>query len=69
MLFRNLYGWRSEVCVKLSEDEAEEVVDREVLTYKINAIANTQLLVRYTIVLESQNTKPLKNLCTYETKL
>ena len=42
MLFRNLYGWRSEVCVKLSVEEAEEVVDREVLTYKINAIAKCQ---------------------------
>ena len=67
MLLRNRYEWRS--LRQVERSKAEEVVDREVLTYKINAIANTQLLVRYTIVLESQNTKPLKNLCTYETKL
>ena len=67
MLLRNRYEWRS--LRQVERSKAEEVVDREVLTYKINAIANTQLLVRYTIVLKSQNTKPHKSLCAHATKL
>ena len=72
MLFRNLYGWRSEVCVKLSEDEEEEVADREALTYKINENAkckcqNPIVGSVHKRVFESQNTKPLKGVCVHAT--
>ena len=40
MLLRNRYGWRS--LRQVERSKAEEVVDREVLTYKINAIAKCQ---------------------------
>ena len=40
MLLRNRYEWRS--LRQVERSKAEEVVDREVLTYKINAIAKCQ---------------------------